>query len=260
MQKTAIISSIPVRARAIALVVAGILALAGLAASQAQAARPHSPAASVCPGNQVELPTQAVHGGPDNGEVYCIPRRSSGDGSRIVPLYSQVATKILRLYNRLTGAQAHRKALVVCWSGRDWRAISQIMRGNGEGGLNRVLAYVYPDWNLVNLSPGVCRKLDALIRGAKRVVNYRLAETIITLAHETIHVAGVGNESRAECHGMQLTALTAGALGLGKGYGRKLAQLALSLYEDNYGGTEYYTPKCKNGSPLDLFPGAPRFP
>jgi hypothetical protein len=78
---------------------------------------------------------------------------------------------------------------------------------------------------------------------------------IQTVAHESIHLFGIREESRAECFGMQFFAYTANRLGADPGLAQELATDYYNLYYlRNTPGTDYFDPTCMNDGALDLDP------
>jgi hypothetical protein len=137
------------------------------------------------------------------GEGRELPRVGrASDESRIQTRYSAVAIA-------LEGVAAE----VRCWSNADW---PKIVRESGD-------YFVEPsdpanEYGFVlasereNLAPVVCGSLDDLTYRHERPKGkgeLAIAEAVVTLAHETEHVAGVYDEPAAECYGMQLMRETA---------------------------------------------------
>jgi hypothetical protein len=88
---------------------------------------------------------------------------------------------------------------------------------------------------------------------------WRVAWAIHTLAHESFHLRGIATESVAECYAMQTSARVAVDLGMPR---RRARQLQRWLWVKGYPNepTEYSTPSCTDGGPLDLHPGLPAWP
>ena len=177
--------------------------------------------------------------------------------SRIEPRYSGIASKL-----------AGQKATVQCWNHADWNTLHLAWRKyDSEGnGLASVFGYVRMDEpTVINLSPDVCARLD-LVSYEKKLPTTRktklvVGDAITTLAHEAMHVGGIGDEATAECMAMQLTEETSRRLGAGWRFGRGVAEL---LWRDQWpklrGSDYYYTRDCHNGGPLDLYPKDPAWP
>jgi hypothetical protein len=88
---------------------------------------------------------------------------------------------------------------------------------------------------------------------------FRIGWAMHTLAHEAFHLRGISQESRAECYAMQTTASVAISLGIASG---RAEQLQRWVWTKGYPNepTEYWTPECGNGGPLDLHPASPFWP
>ena len=137
-----------------------------------------------------------------------------------------------------------------------------------------VLGYVRAGSAVMNLSPGVCHALFELVvlgekprlaclarsREAKAPLcsarPEQLALAVKTVAHEAQHIAGVRNEARAECFGLQRTAKAAAALRL-ESEGRDLAWYA---WRFSRAPESYRSKACKPGGRLDRSPGTPSWP
>jgi hypothetical protein len=121
-----------------------------------------------------------------------------------------------------------------------------------------------PGTDIVNLAPEVCARLDLLAYQRKRPTAFRakreVANAVTTLTHEAIHLSGVADEAVTECYAMQLTELVAAQLGVGRAYGYSLGRLVWLYDWPAQRGTEYWTPECYNGGPLDLFPKVAAWP
>jgi hypothetical protein len=98
--------------------------------------------------------------------------------------------------------------------------------------------------------------LDTSTCGYKQ---WKAAWAIHTLAHESFHLRGVSTESVTECYAMQTSARVAGGLGIPRD---RAAQLQRWLWTKGYPNepTEYATPLCHDGGPLDLHPLSPVWP
>jgi hypothetical protein len=123
-----------------------------------------------------------------------------------------------------------------------------------------------------NLTRGVCRGLrrfaadpatrdldcvredDECPRGA-----FDLVQALHTLAHESVHLAGVQNEAAAECYGLQTMDLVALRLGADRLTARALADYT---YAHLYPALpqHYRSDECRDGGPLDLVPQSSVFP
>ena len=85
------------------------------------------------------------------------------------------------------------------------------------------------------------------------------AAAVLTLAHESYHLAGITSESRTECYALQATAFAAERLGATPTRARAVAHFAL-LQITPRKPAEYQPVGCHDGSPLDLHPGSPVWP
>jgi hypothetical protein len=82
---------------------------------------------------------------------------------------------------------------------------------------------------------------------------------VLTLGHETVHVAPGGDEAVATCYGLQRMRRAGVLLGAPRAYADGLAELAWSsLYP--YGLAKYHSPECKDGGKLDLNPRSSVWP
>ena len=72
------------------------------------------------------------------------------------------------------------------------------------------------------------------------------------IAHESMHLAGVVDESTADCLALQLDAYVAVRLGAGRTFARSLAREYWTSY---YPAQDplYRSASCRDGGPLDLF-------
>jgi hypothetical protein len=80
-----------------------------------------------------------------------------------------------------------------------------------------------------------------------------------TLAHESFHLRGSQDEGVTECYALQNTAFVAERLGVPR---QQAQDLQRWLYERGYPNepTEYQSPQCYDGGPLDLRPQQTQFP
>jgi hypothetical protein len=106
----------------------------------------------------------------------------------------------------------------------------------------------------------VCKHLDDVAYRKEKPTNHATGAAVGTLAHEAMHIAGFHDEGIADCYAMQLTAMTASSLGAERDYADELQALNYEFSRDNRSGTEYDSPDCYDGGPLDLAPEDPRWP
>jgi len=80
-----------------------------------------------------------------------------------------------------------------------------------------------------------------------------------TLAHESFHLRGFQDEGVTECYALQNTAFVAERLGVPE---QQAQDLQAWLYERGYPNepTDYQSPQCHDGGPLDLRPQEALFP
>ena len=82
-----------------------------------------------------------------------------------------------------------------------------------------------------------------------------------TLAHESVHLAGVDDEAVAECYGVQLLSWVASSLGAPD---RLARQMAADYWTGYYlvarPGTVYFDPECRDGGMFDLAPDRAGWP
>jgi hypothetical protein len=82
---------------------------------------------------------------------------------------------------------------------------------------------------------------------------------VLTLGHETVHVAPGGSEAVATCYGLQRMRQAGVLLGAPRAYADTLAELAWTgLYP--FGLAKYHSPECRDGGNLDLNPKSSVWP
>jgi len=121
--------------------------------------------------------------------------------------------------------------------------------------------------NHTDLSPQTCkalRHLDAvdftcIDRGDCGFKEFNAGWAAHTLAHESFHLRGFQDEGVTECYALQNTAFVAERLGVPT---QAAKSLQAWLYKRGYPNepTEYQSPQCYDGGPLDLRPGTAEFP
>ncbi len=167
--------------------------------------------------------------------------------SRVEPRLSQVVAA-------LSGVPG---TVVRCWSLPDWLALID-ERGAYTGGAVDLRADGFvSEGRRVNLAPRMCERLVRFVyrgeRPARGRTKLQLANTVLTLAHETVHVSQGANEAVATCYGLQRMRRASVLLGAARRYANSLAELAWTgLYP--YGLAKYHSPQCHNGGKLDLHP------
>jgi len=183
-----------------------------------------------------------------------LPRRGGvTEVSRVEPRFSRVAAG-------LSGVPG---TVVRCWSLPDWVALIA-ERGAYTGGAVDLRADGFvSEATRVNLAPRMCERLVRFVyegrRPARGKAKLQLANTVLTLGHETVHVAPGGSEAVATCYGLQRMRRAAVLLGAPRAYADSLAELAWTgLYP--YGLSKYHSPECRDGGKLDLNPGSSVWP
>jgi hypothetical protein len=183
-----------------------------------------------------------------------LPRRGGiAKASRVEPRFSRVAAA-------LSGVPG---TVVRCWSLPDWVALIE-ERGAYTGGAVDLRADGFvSEGTRVNLAPRMCDRLVRFVYEGRRPprgkVKLQLANTVLTLGHETVHVAPGGDEAVATCYGLQRMRRAGVLLGAPRAYADSLAELAWSgLYP--YGLKKYHSPECKDGGKLDLNPRSAVWP
>lgn len=79
------------------------------------------------------------------------------------------------------------------------------------------------------------------------------------LAHESMHLLGVADEATADCLAVQLDAAVAARLGAAPSFARRLARDYWTQYYPAQ-DRRYRSRGCRDGGPLDLFPGEQGWP
>jgi hypothetical protein len=118
-----------------------------------------------------------------------------------------------------------------------------------------------------DLSPQTCKALrhldrvdfSCLDRGNCGFRQFNAAWAAHTLAHEAFHLRGYSDEGVTECYALQNTAFVAERLGVKP---RQAEELQAWIYKRGYPNepTEYQSPGCYDGGPLDLRPQQKTFP
>ena len=121
--------------------------------------------------------------------------------------------------------------------------------------------------NHTDLSPQTCKALrhldtvdfTCIERGDCGFREFSARWAAHTLAHEAFHLRGFQDEGVTECYALQNTAFVAERLGVPT---QAAKDLQAWLYERGYPNepTEYQSPKCYDGGPLDLRPQQTLFP
>jgi len=125
------------------------------------------------------------------------------------------------------------------------------------------LGIAFPGSRLAYLDPSICRALYDLAFTSKRGSDTRVADALIVLAHEAVHLGGERREGVTECLALQEAGPLAVRLGLGEDTARRALRSAYDerLAERNVIRAAYALPTgCREGGSLDRRPGDDRFP
>jgi hypothetical protein len=177
-----------------------------------------------------------------------LPKRGGVTGqSRVEPRFSRAAAA-------LSGV---RETVVRCWSLPDWLSLIAERSAYTGGAVDLRADGFVSEGRRVNLAPRMCGRLVRFVYDGERPssgrTKLRLANTVLTLAHETVHVSRGADEAVATCYGLQRMRRAAVLLGAPQGYANSLAELAWTgLYP--YGLAKYHSPQCRDGGKLDLHP------
>ena len=165
---------------------------------------------------------------------------------------------------------ADRSTLVECEGADAWEEVQSQAKGKAD-----LLGYVRPGSRVAHLAPSICYALhrarylswepDLSCISASREADVplcpprttELIRAAITVAHEAQHVAGVVNEKRAECFGVQSAALVARSLDVPTSVSEQVAWYAWHFSE---APKSYRSPECRDGRRLDLDRNSSSFP
>lgn len=204
-------------------------------------------------GERVVRTAVPVHG----GTATCIPVSQAIDGAtRVDPLYSSVATGVVREAAALIADAVEREVTVVCWSSEDWTRIADLFEAQGNPSIRTVFGFVSMPDEVVNLSPHTCKGIDEIVYEGTRPETMSASAAIGTITHEAIHVAGVADEGQTECAAVQLLERTSVELGMSQPYGETLAALQSELNHTSRAGSVYDSPECAAGGEFDLGTGS----
>lgn len=115
---------------------------------------------------------------------------------------------------------------------------------------SRIACLAGSDWGRASLADAIRGPCG---RRAKSV-----AEAVLTLAHEAMHLRGIQSEGVAQCYGIQEIPYVAVRLGGTLEDGAALAAYAMALQQGM--PQEYQSPECHAGGRLDLDPETREFP
>jgi hypothetical protein len=179
-------------------------------------------------------------------------------GSRVDPLYGRIADDLI---DRMTGQIGMAEPVkAICWNHEDWQALSAAFADAGLETLKYRSGWAPKDQGVINLSDNVCSQLDRIAYNHERLELLMTGNAVGTLAHEAVHVAGIDDEGITDCYAMQLTAATASALGAERENADLLQVKYFEFNRQHKSGTEYDSPDCYDGGPLDLNPESPQWP
>lgn len=168
------------------------------------------------------------------------------------------------------GEIAERSTLVECDDADTWEEVQATAKGKAD-----LLGYVRLGNSVAHLAPSICYALhraryldwepDLSCISASReagapLCSPRVTELIraaATVAHEAQHVAGIANEKRAECFGLQSAALVARRFGVPLTLADQVAWYAWRFSE---APKSYQSPQCRDGGKLDLDRNSTSFP
>ena len=183
-----------------------------------------------------------------------LPRRGGVTASsRVEPRFSRAAAA-------LSGV---RGTVVRCWSRRDWLSLIAERTAYTAGAVDLRADGFVSQATRVNLAPRMCERLVRFVYLGRQPTGggtkLQLANTVLTLAHETVHVSQGADEAEATCYGLQRMRQAAALLGAPRRYADSLAALAWTgLYP--YGLAKYHSPQCRDGGKLDLHPRSHLWP
>jgi hypothetical protein len=168
-------------------------------------------------------------------------------GSRIEPRFGHALNKLF--YERASAAQIE----VRCWSKDDWLKVK--LEWGGYAGRIDLAGFAYDGFR-VSIAPEYCAWLVRLVYRHERPTHgvelLRAAAAVGLLAHEGGHLFwSETNEERTECFAMQRIRKLAVILGTSRGYGDVLAEVYWK-YVYPAEPSDYRTPSCRDGGPLDI--------
>jgi hypothetical protein len=165
------------------------------------------------------------------------------------PISGTVSHQVLKL-DRVASALAGRRAIVNCWSQRDWPRFQAWQAAHhlpfDPSGATFLAT------QRIQLSPFECQILaQVLARSAQQPLYTAFGVTV--LAHESAHASGIKAENLAECRAIRTEPRAAMLLGIPT----KTALLLQHIYRGTiypYDLPRYRTPPCKAGLPGALVP------
>jgi hypothetical protein len=167
----------------------------------------------------------------------------------IGPISGAVSHQIVKL-DHVASALAGRRAIVNCWSQRDWPRF-QAWQAAHHLPFDPAGATFFST-RRIQLSPFECQILaQVMARSAQQPLYTAFGVTV--LAHESAHASGIKAENLAECRAIRTEPEAAQLLGIPK----KTALLLQQIYRGTiypYDLRQYRTPPCKAGLPGALVP------
>lgn len=109
-----------------------------------------------------------------------------------------------------------------------------------------------------SLSADTCERLENV--DDRSVLDERTAQAVVTLAHESFHLAGVTNEAQAQCYAVQTTELVAERLGVSPARARAAARWAAAASPLVLPREYWAAGACRDGGPWDLRPASSLWP
>lgn len=147
---------------------------------------------------------------------------------------------------------AGRTTTVNCWSNADWNRMIAAQVKSGYLRLANAAAFTNIGLHQVQVSPYVCETL-AKVLAHRPAGELDTALAVEVLAHESRHAAGISNEARAECGGMQRTPRAAELLGIPAARAQRLMHVFRgTVYPSD--APEYKSATCRAGLPGLLVP------
>jgi hypothetical protein len=210
-----------------------------------------------CPAGEVAIAPADVGVGD---VVRCLPVRGDElEVSHVDPLYGRIAGEIVERMSGLTHGGTE-NVKVICWNEQDWLTLSDAFRAAGLESLTYRPGWAPVGRGVINLSHHVCGQLDRIAYDDAESASLATGAAVGTLAHEAVHVSGIEDEGVTDCYAMQLTAVTASGLGAGSDDADLLQVKYAEFNRQHKSGTEYDSPDCYDGGPLDIDPGSSRWP
>ena len=192
------------------------------------------------------------------GIPICLPIAGVEAGSsHIDARYGDAARAVLSRYGRFAPRVGHDgHVCVVCWDHSDWRALGELFAALGHEYVGQTFGFTSVGHDVLNLSPGVCGRLDALAYEKQRAETRAASMAVRTLIHEALHLAGVHGEGETQCYANQLTGQIAVELGTDAAYGEVLTAINWDSDRERRAGTVYDSAECHENGPFDLMPGS----